>query len=67
MVATRARWRVDSKSKSSENMGELNVEECESVGDMGNDGGGRTRTGKVVVVEVVEVVDGGWVIPVVRP
>jgi hypothetical protein len=49
MVATRAEWRVESKSKSSAKKLELDREECEGVGEMGNvveEGG--TRTGKVV-------------------
>jgi hypothetical protein len=82
MVATRARWRVGSNSRSSEKRLELDMEEAEGAGERGTnavvmDG---TRTGKVVVVVVVEdaedsvsdgeggdVSRGGTVVPVVRP
>lgn len=48
MVATRARWRVESKSSVSKRV--LEPEEvCEDAGEMGNTGEGGTNTGKVVV------------------
>jgi hypothetical protein len=75
MVATRARWRVDSNSNSSENR--LDMEEvCERAGESGRMVLGGTRTGKVVVFvgdgEVSHSGDddgggGGAFIPVVRP
>jgi hypothetical protein len=53
MVATRARWRVDSNSNSSENRSEPDKDVWERLGEGGKMVGGvGTRTGKVLV--------GGW-------
>jgi len=72
MVATRARWRVDSNSNSSEN--KLDMEEvCERAGERGRMVVGGTRTGKVVVGDGEashsgdDGTGGGALIPVVRP
>lgn len=48
VVATRARWRVESKSSESKRLLELE-EEFESAGEMGNMGEGGTNTGSVIV------------------
>ena len=56
-VATRARWRVDSKSElaSNENNGVDTVveDETDGAGERGKTGEGGTNTGKVVVVRAV--------------
>jgi len=44
MVATLARWRVGSNSSSKF---ELDKDDCESAGEIGNTGGSGTRTGNV--------------------
>jgi len=44
MVATLARWRVGSNSSSKF---ELDKDDCESAGEMGNTGGSGTKTGNV--------------------
>ena len=48
MVATRARWRVDSKSSESKRVLEPE-EEFDGAGEMGKMGEGGTNTGNVVV------------------
>jgi hypothetical protein len=44
MVATLARWRVGSNSSSKF---ELDKDDCESAGEIGNTGGSGTKTGNV--------------------
>ena len=50
VVATRARWRVESKSTESKRV--LELEESEGAGEMGNAGDVGTNTGNVDVEEV---------------
>ena len=48
VVATRARWRVESNSNSSK-MLDGGSDECDGAGEMGKETGGGTRIGKAVV------------------